>query len=180
VLLARRVRLGHVHAFEPIPENFRALTRLVNHFKLTNVSLHHMALGASSGQLEMVMPEQHNVRMQGLSHVVQPGQEVDGRRYSVPQERLDDLDLLQGVQVDGIKIDVEGFEQFVFAGGQELLERCKPVVYAELVEPENRIVSCELFENLGYTVSVAHKTQIVPLDPTKHQSHNLYLIPPST
>lgn len=180
VLIAKRVKRGHVHAFEPIPENFRALTRLVKHFKLDNVSLHHMALGSSSGQLEMVMPEQQHVRMQGLSHVVQPGQQVEGRRYSVPQERLDDLELLRGVQVDGIKIDVEGFEQYVFGGGQELLERCTPLVYAELVEAENRTVSCELFEKLGYTVGVAQKGQIVGLEPTKHFSHNLFMIPPPT
>jgi FkbM family methyltransferase len=178
VLIAKRVRSGHVHAFEPIPENFRALTRLVAHFKLKNVTLHHMALGKSSGQLEMVMPEQQHVRMQGLSHVVQPGQEVVGHRYTVPQERLDDLAVLKGVQVDGIKIDVEGFEQFVFAGGLELLRSCKPLVYAELVEPENRRFSCELFESLGYTVSVAQQDLIVPLDPSRHRSHNLFMIPP--
>jgi FkbM family methyltransferase len=180
VLIAKRVRLGHVHAFEPIEENFRALKRLVAHFKLTNVTLHNMALGDSSGHLEMVMPEQQFVRMQGLSHVVQPGQEVVGRRYTVSQERLDDLEFLQGLQIDGIKIDVEGFERFVFAGGQKLLERCLPLVYAELVEPENRRFSCELFESMGYTVSVAQGDLIVPLDESLHNSHNLFMIPPST
>ncbi|MEI7886886.1 MAG: FkbM family methyltransferase [Actinomycetes bacterium] len=178
VLIAQRVRRGHVHAFEPIPENFRALTRLVAHFKLNNVTLHHMALGESSGQLEMVMPEEQHVRMQGLSHVVQPGQEVAGRQYQVPQDRLDDLEFLQDIQIDGIKIDVEGFEQFVFAGGRQLLKRCSPLVYAELVEPENRRFSCELFESLGYTVGVAQEDQIVPLDLNRHHSHNLFLIPP--
>ena len=180
VLIARRVRLGHVHAFEPIEENFRALERLVAHFNLTNVTLHNMALGDSSGHLEMVMPEQQFVRMQGLSHVIQPGQEVVGRRYKVPQERLDDLEFLQDLKIDGIKIDVEGFERFVFAGGHRLLERCSPLVYAELVEPENRRFSCELFESMGYTVSVAQGDLIVPLDESLHNSHNLFMIPPST
>jgi FkbM family methyltransferase len=180
VLIARHVHRGHVHAFEPIPENFRALERVVAHFGLTNVTLHQMALGETSGRLEMVMPEEQHVRMQGLSHAVEVGDTdtaTQGRRYTVPQERLDDLEFLRGVQVDGIKIDVEGYEQFVFKGGRELLQRCRPLVYAELVEPENRSGSFGLFADLGYSSGVLVDDHIVAFDPSRHTQHNFFMSP---
>jgi hypothetical protein len=37
-----------------------------------------------------------------------------------------------------------------------------------------------LFESMGYTVSVAQGDLIVPLDESLHNSHNLFMIPPST
>jgi FkbM family methyltransferase len=179
VLIARRVRRGHVHAFEPIPENFRALERIVDHFHLTNVTLHQMALGDTTGSLEMVMPEQQHVRMQGLSHAVSVGeQRVEGQRYEVPQERLDDLDFLRGVPVAGIKIDVEGFEQYVFEGGRELLARARPLVYVELVEPEARAAAFELFGDLGYTHGVFDEDRIVEHVAGRHTQHNFFMVPP--
>ena len=36
-LMAERVRRGHVHAYEPIPENFQALTRIVRRMKSRSV-----------------------------------------------------------------------------------------------------------------------------------------------
>jgi len=181
VLIARRVRHGHVHAFEPIPENFRALQRIVEHFRLQNVTLHQMALGSTTGRLEMVMPEEQHVRMQGLSHAVSVGDaDVDGRHYSVAQERLDDLEFLRGVHVDGIKIDVEGFEHHVFAGGRDLLASSRPLVYAELVEPENRAASFQLFEDLGYRHAVFDGERLAEFDAESHSQHNFFMVPPSS
>lgn len=128
VHLARRVGRGHVHAFEPVPENFAVLGRVVRHYGLTNVSCHQVALGDAEGTLEMVMPTEGEVRKQGLSRVVtgDSSDPTSGERYEVPQRRLDDLEFLAGADVAGIKVDVEDYEQFVFAGGRELIERCRP------------------------------------------------------
>lgn len=194
VPIARRVDRGHVHAFEPIPENFAVLRRNVEHFGLFNVTLHHTALGEEEGELRMVMPEEQNVRMQGLSHVVsvqgaesvQGGESVQGaeagggRLYTVPQLRLDDVEALHGVPVAGIKIDVENFEQFVFRGGSGLLEKWKPLVYTELGENENRARCFELFEELGYTVGVLERGAIVPFEPARHDAHNFFMCPPGS
>ncbi len=121
VHLARRVVDGHVHAFEPVPENFAALGRIVAHYKLSNVTLHHLALGEEDGELTMVMPVESSVRMQGLSRVVTggTGDPTSGEKYTVPQRRLDDLESLAEVDVAGIKIDVEDFEQYVFRGAAQ-------------------------------------------------------------
>jgi len=180
VLIARHVTDGHVHSFEPIPENHRALRRIVEHDGLTNVTLHEVALGESTGDLEMVMPVQNSVRMQGLSRVItdSPSDPEGGERYSVPQLRLDDVEDLRDVQVAGMKVDVEDFEQFVFRGGLGLLRRCTPLVYAELNDGENRRVSMELFEGLGYSVCVLDGDRLVPWEAGRHHKHNFFLVPP--
>lgn len=181
VLIARHVTAGHVHAFEPVPDNFRVLERIVRRSGLTNVTLHQVALGESDGELEMVMPLEQSVRMQGLSRVVtgQPGDPTEGDRYVVPQCRLDDLDVLAGVHVAGMKVDVEDFEQHVFRGALGLLERCRPLVYTELGQSENRRACLELFDRLGYRCGVLEGTDVVEFDPGRHHQHNFFLTPGS-
>lgn len=182
VHLARRVEQGHVHAFEPVPDNFATLRRIVAHFRLRNVTLHRMALGDEDTDLEMVMPVQRAVRMQGLSRVVGAGDEGpaagEGEHYTVPQRRLDDLEVLRDVPIAGIKIDVEGFEPRVFAGGAELIARWKPIVYTELGDEESRRACLEQFGALGYTVGVLEGDRVVPHVPGTHTKHNFFLLPP--
>ncbi len=179
VLLARHADRGVVHAFEPIPDNFRALTRIVSHYRLDNVVLHQLALGEEDGELRMVMPEQEHVRMQGLSHAVTVGSDDDGKFYTVPQVRLDDVEALADADVVGIKIDVENFEQFVFRGGLGLLERSRPPVYTELGSDANRDVCFELFRGLGYSVDVLDGDRVVPYEPARHDVHNYFMTPPT-
>ncbi len=178
VLMARRLTGGTVHAFEPIPENFRALQRIVKHYGLDNVVLHHIALGETSGTLEMVMPEQENVRMQGLSHVVDPeAPDEPGERYSVPQLALDEVPELADAHITGIKIDVENHERFVFKGGLETIRRNRPLVYSELGQNENRTVAFKIFAELDYQVGVLQGDQVVPFEESVHDKHNFFLSP---
>ena len=179
VHLARRVSRGHVHAFEPVPENHAVLRRVVAHYGLTNVSCHQVALGDSEGTLEMVMPVESDVRMQGLSRVLTGGESDPdrGEHYEVPQRTLDTLDFLEGVRVAGIKIDVEDYEQFVFRGGRSLIERCRPVIYTELGKGENRRVCVDFFAELGYHAAVLENGSVVPCDPMTHEKHNFFMLP---
>ena len=179
VHLARRVDHGHVHAFEPVPDNLAVLREIVRRRGLTNVTVHGIALGDSSDTLEMVMPLESSVRMQGLSRVLTGGvsDPESGEHYHVPQRRLDDIEELFGADVTGIKIDVEDFEQFVFAGGRSLIERCRPIVYTELGIGENRRVSMEFFTDLEYVVGVLDGDDLVAWDPDLHTKHNFFMFP---
>ena len=68
-LMAKKCSDGHVYAFEPIPENCRALLRIKKTLKLSHIDLHPLALGNQAGEIRMEMPILEGVRMQGLSHV---------------------------------------------------------------------------------------------------------------
>lgn len=178
VHLARQCPNGTVHAIEPIPENFRALSRICKKFQLDNVELHQFALGEKEGELEMVMPEVSKVKMQGLSHVVHDSitEFNEGSRYKVPVHKLDDLnEMTKGVK--GIKIDVENFEYFVFKGGAEMLKRDRPVVYCELWANENRDKCFTLFRELGYQIKVLENDILVPFDLDRHKNQNFFFVP---
>lgn len=175
-LLAKHCPYGHIHAIEPIPENFAALTRICKHFNFNNVTLHQFALGEEDGQLEMVMPEVQNVKMQGLSHVVHDSitEFNEGQRYFVPQYRLDDLG--EAVEnVKGIKIDVENFEYFVFKGGEKMLRKFKPLIYSELWDNENREKCFQLLrDEIGYNIMVLENGKLIPFNPQIHQKQNFF------
>lgn len=179
VLMSRRVPQGRVEAFEPIGENYRALTRIVRHYRLPNVSLHQIALGEEDGELQMVMPEVSHVRMQGLSHVAENDDEP-GERYSVPVHRLDDLDLPPG-RVAAIKIDVENFELMVFRGGRQLIERDRPLVYTELWDNDRTTECLQMFRGLGYSVQVYDDatSSLVDVPEGYQEGGNYFFVPPS-
>lgn len=174
--LAKSCPQGVIHAFEPIPENFEALKRIVDHFGFTNVELHGYALGEELGELQMVMPEVQNVKMQGLSHVVHESiQEFnEGQFYKVPVKVLDQIPDLG--EVKGIKIDVENFEYFVLKGAENLLRTHKPVVYAELWANENRDRCFDLMRGLGYKVQVLHNGKLIDFDATIHSKQNFFFV----
>ena len=176
--LAKHCKKGIVHAIEPIPENFETLTRICRHYNFANVRLHQFALGAEEGQLEMVMPEVKNVKMQGLSHVVHDSitDFNEGRRYAVPQHQLDLLPEIVE-EVKAIKIDVENFEYFVFKGGEKMLRKYKPLIYCELWDNENREKCFQLLQgDLGYKIMVLHGGTLVQFDAKIHQNQNFFFV----
>lgn len=102
-----------VTAFEPHPDSYGALVENTAH--LTNVASVKAGLGAKS----------ETVRLTGASIGAHVG--PDGA-HQVQIAELDDLDL--GL-VDFLKIDVEGFEPFVVAGGELTIKRDRPVIVIE-------------------------------------------------
>ncbi len=169
-----------VLAFEPIPHNYAVLERVITHFKLKNVQLFKCALGNEKREIEMVMPVIGSVKMQGLSHVVHESIEENntGEIYKVQQKKLDDLSEMVSASkpVTAIKMDVENFEYFVLDGAKELLKKHKPIIYCELWDNENRNKCFELVKNLGYSIKVLEKGQLVPY--TKEiVTQNFFFIP---
>jgi FkbM family methyltransferase len=154
-----------VIAFEPIPINYSILTRLMATKKLTNTIALPYALGEETGTLDMVMPLQDGIPMQGLSHVTDPTGQVDGYRFTVPVKRLDELIEIRDSdkRVGGIKIDVENYEYFILQGGIDLIKRNKPVICIELWKNENRQRSLSLLMSLGYVPHILANNQLIPL-----------------
>jgi FkbM family methyltransferase len=157
VPLAKRVKSGKVFSFEPMPQNIKALKRIVAHYKLKNIQVFEMALGEETGELKMVMPVINNVKMQGLSHVVDgQGSPENGIYFSVPVQKLDNIQELKAIpKIDAIKIDVENFEYHVLKGARELLGRHKPIIYCELWDNEKRKLTMDYLKNdFGYQTKI--------------------------
>ncbi len=178
VHMARKKPHAQVLAFEPMPENAKALYRVVQHFGLKNVRLFNQALGATAGTLKLIMPIQGKARMQGLSRVY--NEETDtqdsGQIYLVPVSRLDDMPEMQAInKINGIKIDVENFEYEVFQGGTALLRKHMPLIYCELWENEKRQMVMSLMKDLGYTVKIYDGHTLV--DYTGQRVFNFFFVP---
>ncbi|HEX8516918.1 MAG TPA: FkbM family methyltransferase [Bacteroidia bacterium] len=176
-----RIKGSTVYSFEPMPNNITAFKRIVNYFKLTNVRLFEIALGNTEGEAEMVMPVISSVRMQGLSHVVHDTipDNNEGERFKVPLRMLDNMPELCDCpqRISAIKIDVENFEFFVLDGAKKLMEKNKPVVYAELWDNDNRYKCFDLFDSLNYKTFVAVDGSLVIFNPSVHVKQNFIFIP---
>jgi len=181
VHIAKTIKNVAVFSFEPMPNNIVAFKRIVNYFKLKNVHLFEVALGNTQGEIEMVMPVVSNVRMQGLSHVVHDSitEYNEGERFKVPLKMLDKMEELSAAKqrISAIKIDVENFEFFVLDGAKEIIQKNKPVVYAELWENENRDKCFDLFKSMNYQTYVVQDNILQLFDVTKHKTQNFIFKP---
>lgn len=174
--LAKKVK--HVYAFEPMPDNVSTLKKVLNYFGLQNVTIYEFALGNEHKQIEMVMPVVSNVKMQGLSHVIDDSitEFNDGIRFRVDQKRIDDIEELKTKKIDAIKIDVENFEYQVFLGAKKLITQNKPVIYCELWDNENRYNCFSFFKDINYSIKVLSENQLVNFDRAKHNSQNFFFV----
>jgi len=143
-----------IYAYEPLPLNYNILEKVIARLKISDrVQVYKMALGNTDGYCDMVLPVVEDVRMHGLSHVIDEsitdfneGQKIE----KVPIRKLDSI--IKSQQIVGIKLDVENFEFEVLKGAKELLMSQRPVIYTELWENDNRKNCFSFLESLGYDV----------------------------
>lgn len=158
---------GKVWAFEPNSENCRLLLASVGHNKLTNVSLHPVALGSERGYAHFTSALGSN------GGIVEESQRILSHPSCriVPTARLDDFQI---ERVDFLKMDVEGAEGLLVNGSRDLLERCRPVVateFSEMLIPISGMTAAQFldfFRARNYTVFVVDRSsrRLVPVGDT--------------
>ena len=123
---------GSVYAFEPTPESYLALCHATEEFPwVQNV---RMALSDFNGVSRFVVSESHR-----RNHLQRNETEGTGdNSVEVPVMRADTYRATCGVTPNVIKIDVEGFEDEVLAGMDELL--ATPELRAVFVEVHFRLL----------------------------------------
>jgi FkbM family methyltransferase len=111
---------GQVFAFEPSPLPHGTLAAMIADNDIANIHLVRSAVGDSSGQIDIYLPPR-------TDPIHSPSAFTAGEGFSpcrVPIVALDDFaPLNDGVTIDLIKIDVEGYEPNVIAGMRGLIER---------------------------------------------------------
>ena len=128
-------RLSHhskkVIAFEPIKDLNIALSKI---FRTNSVSIMPLALSESSGKVSMRTPLYKSGNpCYGRSSIQTENhlefEEIDGwEEFTVETALLDDLSI---ENIGFIKIDVEGHEQAVLAGGLLTIQKYKPALLVE-------------------------------------------------
>jgi FkbM family methyltransferase len=177
--LSRRVPQGMVYAFEPIPDNYLTLQKVVHLFNAENIYVFRCALGDENKTVEMVMPVVNSVKNQGLSHVIH--EELndfnEGIMFSTLQRTLDSIAEEIKNPFHAIKMDVENFEYFVLKGGIQSIEKFRPIVYCELWDNNNRAKCFEIMEELGYRILILQRKKLIPFDKDIHQNQNFFFVP---
>ena len=140
---------GRVLAFEPVPATFADLQKTVEGCGLRDqIECDNAGLSEFNGRSSMILPD----LVQSGAATLHRSQRVRHiRGISVQLRTLDSLEL---TRLDLIKVDVEGHEAQVFAGGMRTLGRTKPIVVFEngrnLSDWKQSLRPLEVLEELGY------------------------------
>lgn len=151
-LIASRIvgASGRVVVFEPAPRN---ITLLKDHIRLNhagNVTLVEAAVsdgegtayfdeGISSATGHIARQGRYQVRLVGLDELIENG--------DIPEP-------------DVMKIDVEGAEQQVLAGAQNLLKRRHPAIFMDTHGEENDLACRRLLESMDYQLQPIGKKSL--------------------
>jgi FkbM family methyltransferase len=128
------------HAFEPNAGNFALLqSNVAKNGIVQKCHLRNAAVGARQGRARSIEDSASN---SGMAKVEL---DPDGE---VPMVTLDD-EMAGLTRVDVVKIDVEGGEFDVLKGATGLLQRTRPLLYVEIMEPALQGVQAYL-QSSGY------------------------------
>ncbi len=138
-----------VVAFEPNPQTFKTASRNVRINKLSNVELINAGLSSESGKANYVAERFVSARG-SLKEDIQST--IKDRSPDVLQAEVELLsvdEVMQGLPVDFVKIDTEGFETQVLSGMGETINRCRPDIYFEVHGVTDEDKSSDLRSILG-------------------------------
>lgn len=114
---------GKHFAFEPIPTKAHWLTR-----KFPKARVFQVALSDSAGETTF----EQNITRPGFSGMAKAKRYNNDHweQLTVPCQRLDDV-IPKDVNIDFIKIDIEGAEVMALRGARQLIDRCRPSIIFE-------------------------------------------------
>lgn len=144
---------GHLHAFEPVPENVACLSETLRLNRLSNVTLHELAVSDGEGTAEF----KFNGVFDGFGCLAQGGHGRSADR-AVPRGsiRVQTIDLdtfcerFRISSVDLIKVDIEGAELLALRGMTRTLRAHLPVLIMELWGAEHVALGPGILAKLGY------------------------------
>lgn len=139
---------GVVWAFEPNLISHDAAKLTLQYNRITNVNLHHAALGETHGEVDVLVRNPSGRRLGGRCRIEL---EKNHPPHLMDRVRLVALDQLIPAErrVILIHLDVEGYEHQVIKGAQSIIRRHRPVIVLETVPPHPWFEGGGI-EDLGY------------------------------
>lgn len=129
-ILAKRFPERTVHAFEPVPSTFQALSTNIELNSCPNISALQYAIAAHDGNTHFT-ETQDGRPTNSISEA--SGDDVT----SVPCKTLDSFVKDSAIQdIAFLKIDVEGYETLVFRGARRVLEQRRAAIIYYEVSPK--------------------------------------------
>lgn len=109
---------GRVHSIEAHPKTYNALCGNIQFNNFDNVTTYHLAVGEKQGHISF-----SDKRQDDRNSVIS-----DNAGVKVEMNRLDNLGIDES-SIALLKVDVEGYEKFVFEGAGRILENTLCVCY---------------------------------------------------
>lgn len=136
---------GRVYAFEPAPETYKELVNNIHLNQFENIKTYPIAASNYQGSIDFsIAPETHK----GLSSF----RTIAGsKKLTVPTMQLDNV-VDFPLEIDLVKIDVEGAECRVLSGMNRIIRRCKPDFIIE--------ISPAFLEEMGDSASLLYEMLI--------------------
>jgi len=129
LLCSGKAPYGKIISFEPGPSLVQKMNKNLELNAIGNVLLLSSAVGEKVGSCLYYESSLENTGMSGLS----PAENYSHKMQSVPMTTLDQVVIDFNLQkVDLVKIDVEGSEESVLKGMQNVLKELRPFVFMEI------------------------------------------------
>lgn len=150
-----REKGGIVHAFEVQRMFYYALCGTVALNDISNLRVHNLGLGDAKKTLKV--PIQNYGEPKDFGTVSLKDQDKIADFETIEIVKIDDLGL---DRLDFLKIDVEGMEIDVLAGGRETIRKCRPWCWIEYWMVDKTLLKKE-FEGLGYEIYVMDQLNVL-------------------
>ncbi len=165
---------GSVHAFEPGDKQHRLLVDNVGMNALGNVHVNKKGVSNKAGTATFVEGPSRNL---GESYVQEGSQ---GGGPTIELVTLDDYCRERGITAIGaMKVDVEGLEEFVFQGAQDVLSRLRPraIVYESVASHSAKFGSSPervhaMLQRHGYSIRAFRHNAVVDMASCTPPAHD--------
>ncbi len=127
-----------IYSFEPVPKTFSCLEKNFKDDK--NTEFFNLAVSDYRGSGKMIFSEE-NSAVSSLSDGGNVDVEITTLDYFLKDKKLDKVDIL--------KIDTEGFEDFVLKGAEETLKKVKYIIMEVTIENNKNYTISSLFKLLS-------------------------------
>ena len=123
---------GKVIAIEPSPINFQYLEKNVQMENADNIETHNFAAGSEDGKLKFLVSTKSN-RSRTIPQEETVSPSTNEKIIEVPVKKLDNfLEEIGIKQLDFLRMDVEGFENYVYEGIKNSVKKFKPLIQMEI------------------------------------------------
>lgn len=168
-------KCGKLHAFEPVPQNFRRLSENLAINQLSDfVVVHEIGLSNRSGRASITLREDFSGGSStgNASIAIEDGKDQAFQTISIETKTLDEL-YGAGIigNIDFIKLDIEGHELAFLEGGRSTLAATRPIIGIEINQWYYDRQGIHLVERLpkilpqGYSMFLITPHSSVPLRP---------------
>lgn len=141
------------YAFEPIPKTYNYLNKNIEINKVKNVVPFNFGFSDEEKDLTFFFYDQGS----GNASSVNVSERGDAQQVNCKVTTVDKFILSNNLNVDFIKCDVEGAEFFVFKGAEELLKKCTPIVFVEILRKWSRKFNCDPNDIFNYFYKLGYK-----------------------